>query len=296
MAISRTQTAQSQSAVQAALAQRERKEAQKRKEQEEREAKERQLQATLRALHFENERKERERQERLEQEEQAREAALARREAQRREVLRYGPQKAKASKWPKSDRRARDEVRRRRASSEDADDSSGGSSGLPLTREEKRQRKFESEMRQIYPSQRRATPTKTKTVKNGQLPGGDIILNAPLSLPPASSSEHQSVKARVLSTPPTWTKLNTVKKDPRTIDEIMEDLRRARETLTGEEAKKFKFFPDETKRKNTARKAVTASASDSAASHAASQPSSTSKSAGMTTMLCRFYTRPFLVF
>ena len=250
MALSASQTKESQSAVQMALAQRQRKEVARRKQQEEEEHKQRELDLKLRLKHFEDQKKAQERHMRLEQEEQARDALLRRRAEEQRDALRYGPKKAKSvathsgdssPRWPASASQAatREEVRKRRLPSDD-DEPSPGSSATVLTREEKRERKLQAELRRASRPTKRAKVIRGYTKAGKQLPGGAIDVMTE-SAQVESGSTPQSVKARIAAMPNTLTKLNVVKRDTRTIDEIMQDRAKAREAkvLDGDEAREF---------------------------------------------------------
>ena len=287
MAISKTHTERSQSVVQAALAQRQRNEELKRKQQEMREQEDRARAAILREHHFENQRKEQEREEQLERERIFRATELARREKEKRDALLYGPKKTKAvssDRWPTSDSKVRDEVRRRRAPLEEDGDDAGGFSSLALTREEKRQRKQQSELLRDFASVKRLSLGKA-TQKNGtRLPGGalDLAASSLAIESSAGATSSQSVKARIAAIPNTLTKLNVVKRDVRTIDEILQDRAKARESkvIGGDQAREFNDWFGVSKKESSS-KAPPASASASGSNTPGSQSSSsTSKCAG----------------
>jgi protein SPT2 len=306
MAISRTQTEQVQSTVEAAKAQRQRKEELRRKQQEERERHERELEAKLRAEHFEKQKKERERLKRLEQERSAKELELARREEQQREALMHGPNRKKAAssiasddsapQWPSSSRRSRDEVRRARLPLDDDRDSRSGSPSLALTREEKRQRKLEADLRRSLGVGKRTPPKNVR--RNGRLPGGALDVTATASqssadTPPSS----QSVKARIAAIPNTLTKLNVVKRDTRTIDEILQDRAKARDckVLDGDQAREFNDWFGSSKKKDTNGTTVSPPAPNSGANTPTSQSSSNSKYPRQQQYRFPFYIRPSLL-
>jgi hypothetical protein len=253
MAISATQTKEAQGAVQQALAQRQRNEELRRKQREEQERKEQELARKLRLKHFEDEKRERERLQRLEQEKLAQATALQKREEEAKNALRYGPKKAKSlssapsasdgpsPKWPSSSSqsRARAEVRQRRVPGEDGDD--GDNDGpVPefLTREEKRERKQALELKKIFKSTKRPGSHTTRARKH--LPGGAVDVTT-TNTPDLAGASNKSVKERLAAMPNTLTKLNTVKRDTRTIDEILQDRAKAREVkvLDGDEAREF---------------------------------------------------------
>ncbi|KAH7928064.1 hypothetical protein BV22DRAFT_1103260 [Leucogyrophana mollusca] len=262
MALSASQTKETQSAVQTALQQRQRNEEIRRKKQEEHERKQREEEAKLRQKRFEDEKKERELEARRLADQQKLELEKARREEEQRNTLLYGPKKTKsASKWPSSNGQSREEVRRRRLPSDDDDGSRPGSPAIALTREEKRQRKLEAEMRRTY-HLKRSSSGYSKAGK--RLPGGAIdATSAPNS---SANDSSQSVKARLAALPNTLTKLNVVKRDTRTIDEILQDRAKAREgaVLDGDDAKEFNDWFSKAKKKDlvkTAAQSTTAAAS-----------------------------------
>ncbi|KAL0948632.1 hypothetical protein HGRIS_010439 [Hohenbuehelia grisea] len=239
MRLSKSQTKETQTAAQAALAEKKRREEQRRKQQAERERKERELEQKMRLKHFEEEKKEKERQQRREAEKRALEEALQRREEEQRDALRYGPKKASASKWPSSasQDKTRDAVRRGRIPGDDDDDDMPG--GIALTREEKRERKLQAALTRTFHSAKRSTATGGYSRHGGRLPGGAVDIT---SAPSANmSSKNMSVKERLTAMPNTLMKLNTVKRDTRTIDEILQDRAKARESkvLDGDNAREF---------------------------------------------------------
>jgi protein SPT2 len=284
MALSASQTKETQTAVQSALAQRQRKEELRRKQQEERERQERELQTKLRLRHFEAEKKEQERQQHLEQERQARERVHQRREEEQRAALRYGPKKAKALapavgplKWPgaHSHARAHPDSPKRKAFS-DEDDSLGPS----LTREEKRERKLQAELKRTFHTARRSTHTGGYVKHGRRLPGGaiDVTTTAPGQAETASAT--QSIKARISAIPNTLTKLNIVKRDVRTIDEIRQDLAKVK-VLAGDEAREFSDWFGKAKKTEPVKRVAQplASAPSSGANTPASQTSKGSATA-----------------
>ncbi|KAG1779082.1 hypothetical protein EV702DRAFT_1090026 [Suillus placidus] len=238
MALSASQTKESQSAVQIALLQRQRNEDLQRKKRDEFDRKEREEAAKLRQKRFEDEKKQRELQLKRETEMRRIEEEQARREEEQRKALLYGPKKAKSGpKWPSSSGISKEFVPKRRLPSDEENGSSSGSPAMALTREEKRQRRVESEMRRGYAFKR--TATSSGYHKAGRrLPGGAIdATSAPTS---DSSNNPQSVKARLSALPNTLTKLNVNKRDTRTIDEILQDRAKAKTaTLDGDDAKEF---------------------------------------------------------
>ena len=269
MAISATQTKEAQSAVQQALAQRQRNEEIRRKQREEQERKDQEIARKLRLKHFEDEKREQERLQRLEQEKLAQAAALQRREEEAKNALRYGPKKAKSlsstpsapdgpsPKWPSSSSqsRVRAEVRKRRVPGEDGDDDNNdGPVPEFLTREEKRERKQALEMKKLFQSTKRPGSHSARARK--RLPGGAVDVTTSTNTPDLAGASNKSVKERLSAMPNTLTKLNTVKRDTRTIDEILQDRAKAREVkvLDGDEAREFSDWFVSPKKKEITKK------------------------------------------
>lgn len=241
MALSASQTKESQSSVQSALQQRQRKEELKRKQQEELEKKEKERADRLRLKYFEETKKQEELKAQREQEAAARERERERRQQEERDALRYGPKKAKsdgAPKYPSSN--ARDEARRRVIPTDSDDEASRAPA---LTREEKRKRKEEAELRRdIAFGKRSSHSAHARSKGSGKLRGGAIDVTSTQMFDPNSPGVgSQSIKARIAAASNTLTKLNVVKRDTRTIDEILQDRAKARETrvLDGDDAKEF---------------------------------------------------------
>lgn len=281
MALSASQTRESQTLVETALQQRKRNEAIKRKQQEEFEKKEKELEKKMLLKHFEDEKREQERQQRLQLEREATERARKRREDEQRDALLYGPKKAKSQasaadgslKWPSSSSQShrREEVRKRRLPDDDDNDSSG-SPDTALTREEKRERKLQAEIRKTFHSAKRSTQTGGYHKAGRRLPGGAVDMATPAH-PMDSGSSTQSIKARIAAMPNTLTKLNTVKRDTRTIDEILQDRAKARDTkiLAGDEAREFNDWFGTAKKKEQAKKPAVNSLPTSGANTPASR-------------------------
>lgn len=250
MALSASQTKQAQSAVQTALEQRQRNEELRRKKQEEAERKAREEAAKLRQKRFEDEKKQQALEAKREEELARQLAEQTRREEEARNVLLYGPKKGKqqGSKWPTSQSGIKEEVRRRRVGEEEEVDSRSGSPAMALTREEKRQRRVEADMRRTYQLKRASSAGYTKAGR--RLPGGAIdVQSAPTS---DSGSSAQSVKARLAALPNTLTKLNVNKRDTRTIDEILQDRAKAKTaTLDGDDAREFNDWFGKSKKKES---------------------------------------------
>ncbi|KAI6108164.1 hypothetical protein EDD16DRAFT_25364 [Pisolithus croceorrhizus] len=274
MALSASQTKEAQSAVQTALLERQRNEEMKRKKREESEQKEREEQAKLRRKHFEEEKKQQELEAKRAADMARLEAEKARREEEARNALVYGPKK---TKWPTSNGTAKDEVRKRRFPSDD-EDSRSGSPAMALTREEKRRRRLEAELRRSY-SAKRSSIGAGYSKAGRRLPGGAIdATSAPLA---DSESSAQSVKARLTALPNTLTKLNVNKRDTRTIDEILQDRAKAKHgILDGEEAREFNDWFGKSKKKEPVPSSSQSSSGQGSglASGAASPLSSSAKS------------------
>ncbi|KAL4072612.1 SPT2 chromatin protein-domain-containing protein [Scleroderma yunnanense] len=249
MALSASQTKETQSAVQSALLQRQRNEEVKRKKQEELERKEREEQAKIRQKRFEDEKKQHELEAKRAAEMQRLQAEKARREEEARNALLYGPKKSKyGSKWPTSNGTAKEDVRKRRLPSDDDDDSRCGSPAMALTREEKRRRRLDAEMRRTYAIKRSSTSS-GYTKAGRRLPGGAIDATSAPSADSGAST--QSVKARLAALPNTLTKLNVNKRDTRTIDEILQDRAKAKHgILDGDEAREFNDWFGKSKKKD----------------------------------------------
>ncbi|KAF8896547.1 hypothetical protein BD779DRAFT_593512 [Infundibulicybe gibba] len=223
MALSATQTRESQSAVQTAIQERQRKEELRRKQQEERDRKEQEMEKKLRLKRFEDQKREEERLKRQEEARKAKEAELQRREEEQRDALRYGPKKAKTAttgggtpKWPSSQSSNREGVRKTKIPGDEDDDDSAPEF---LTREEKRERKLQQERRKLFQPTKRTTQSSAYTKSGRRLPGGAVDI-ATTSQSLDAGSKNQSIRERIAAMPNTLTKLNTVKRDTRTIDEI----------------------------------------------------------------------------
>jgi protein SPT2 len=255
MALSKSQTKESEDSVQSALMQRQRKEELRRKQQEEQEKRDRDRENNLRLRYFEETKKQEELKQRREQEEAALEQERKRREEEERNALRYGSKRAKSdgsSKWPSAKTQSREEVRRHRLPS---DSDQEGSASLALTREEKRKRREETELRRSLNPRKRSTHTSVRQ-PGGKLPGGAIDVTSTKTFDSGSPDSSQSVKARISAIPNTLTKLNVVKRDTRTIDEILQDRAKTREAkvLDGDNAREFNDWFGGVKKKEPPKK------------------------------------------
>ena len=231
MALSQARTQESTRAADSINAERRRKDEARRRQQEEEDRKEREQQAKMLRHHLEEQKREKERQLKREQEREARLKEMERREEQQRQAMLYGPKKGRerTSRYPTSS------AATRRAS----DDDDEGDAGLALTREEKRERRLQLQFSQ---NAARRSGSSVGTSRAGRrLPGGALNATAQHSQSGSSSANGRSVRERLTAMPNTLTKLNTVKRDTRTIDEILRDRAKAREnkTLEGEEAREF---------------------------------------------------------
>lgn len=266
--LSKSQTEQSELEVQTQIANHQLQLEKKRREQEAKERREREVEAKRRAKCFEEERKEEERKRKRKEEESAKQKELAKREEQMRHALKYGPRKSSAaagsSKSNGSDRGdglglTREELRKRQTES---------SESSVLTREEKRERKLAAELRRTAgSSSRRSGGSKSVTsLPDGRtvrrLPGGavDFTTVSRLDDPDASSAlptgdfTGKSARERLAAMPSTLLKLNTVKRDVRTIEEILIDRAKAKQAkvLAGDEAKEFSDWFGKNKKKEKA--------------------------------------------
>ncbi|KAE9402491.1 hypothetical protein BT96DRAFT_956254 [Gymnopus androsaceus JB14] len=146
------------------------------------------------------------------------------------------PSKKTSAQKSSSSSSSSSQIRRKVASDDNDDD---GPKSEPLTREELRERKLQAELRRTF-TNKRSSITAGYQKHGRRLPGGavDVTTNG---LPASTSSGTQSVKARLAAMPNTLTKLNTVKRDTRTIDEILQDRAKSKEmkTLDGDEALAF---------------------------------------------------------
>lgn len=232
MALSATQTRETEAQVQSALEERQRRDAQKRKQQDEKERKEKEMEAKLRLKHLEERKREEERQKRMEAEKQAKEATLRKKEEEQRDSLRYGPRKAKTD-YPSSSHGSRDQGRRKASSSDDE----SGAGGPALTREEKRQMRLQRELNYGLSNGKRSGGGAYRKAGR-RLPGGAVDTFADGGASPGGN--YRSTKDRLAHQPPGLIRLNVNKRDTRTIDEIRQDLERKKtKVLMGEDAKGF---------------------------------------------------------
>jgi protein SPT2 len=251
MAISRTETQQSQLAVQSALAAKTARQAAEAKARAERDVRERELERKLRAKRLEEDQRAREREAKLVAERAAQERELARREQAERERL-LGQKRARSAagggrlEYPSSSAGSS----RRRGGSDDE-----GGAAVALTREEKRERRLQSELRGALSAAKRSSYNGGYGKGGGRLAGGAInkVLDGTTFSGQAGSTTDDanlSARARLARMDGGLVKLNQNKRDTRTIDEIQRDLDRAKgRVLEGEAAAKFAFFSDSKKEK-----------------------------------------------
>lgn len=232
MALSQARTQESTRAADSIQAERRRKEETRRRQQEDEDRKEREQQAKILRYQLEEQKREKDRQLKREQEREAKLKMMERREEEQRQAMLYGPKKGRerTSRYPTSSA----------ASRRVSDDDGEGDVGPALTREEKRERRLQLQFSQ---NATRSSGSSVGASRAGRrLPGGALNGTARHSQTGGSSANGgRSVRARLAAMPNTLTKLNTVKRDTRTIDEILRDRAKAREnkTLEGEEARDF---------------------------------------------------------
>ncbi|TFK27803.1 hypothetical protein FA15DRAFT_666029 [Coprinopsis marcescibilis] len=225
MALSATQTKQQESAVEMALRERQRKETELRRQQEAKEAKEREQEKKRRLKILEDQKREDERRKRVEEAKKLAEQRA--RERERDDALSYGSKQhtAKAGSSSKSKEPLRKPLN---------DDST-------LSREELRQQRIQREMKRLYGDTNRSSPTRASTTQRTgrKLPGGAVNMTAADA--GGQAANYKSVKARINATPNFLVKLNQNKRDTRTIDEIVQDRAKVKETkiLHGEDARGF---------------------------------------------------------
>lgn len=231
MALSQAQTQESTRTADSIQAERRRKEEDRRRQQEEEDRKERERQAKLLRHRLEEQKREKERQEKREREQEAQLKEMGRREEEQRQTLLYGRKRAKDG----APRYLTSSATNKRIS----DDDDEADVGLGLTREEKRVRRLQLQFSQN--AARRAGSSVGTTRVGRRLPGGAVNVTAASQTADGSAGGAHSVRARLTAMPNTLTRLNTVKRDTRTIDEIVRDRAKAREnkTLEGEDAREF---------------------------------------------------------
>lgn len=231
IALSQAQTQESTRAADSIQAERRRKEETRRRQQEEEDRREREQQAKMLRHQLEEQKREKERQVKRELEREAKLKEMERREEEQRQALVYGPKRAKDT----SSRRPASSSAIKRTSEDDSE----GDVGLALTRQEKRERRLQLQFSQT--STRRAGSSAGTSRTGRRLPGGALNITSASQTAGGSANDNKSVRARLAAMPNTLTKLNTVKRDTRTIDEILRDRAKAREikTLEGEEAREF---------------------------------------------------------
>lgn len=261
MALSASKTRETNAATEQLLAEKKRKEEQRLKEQQARDAREREMRAALVRRRLEEAQRAEERQRRQEEERARKEAVLARREEQLRLNLIYGKDKRSAL-GSSSSSGSGSRGRKGKSGDDDGDENEIGSS--VLTREEKRMRRLNNDLNRSFTSKRKDVPY--SSVNSPRRPGagrslGHDVIEAQKGNQSSGSaaddaSSRQSLRKQLASMPQQLIKLNTVKRDTRTIDEIMNDLQRAKDqrVIAGEDARGFKdWFASKEKEKEKER-------------------------------------------
>lgn len=233
MAEAKLKATDGQAGVEAAIRAKERKERERRLKQDEAERKEREIQAKIRERQMEHDKREQERKRKEEQQRKAAEAIRERREQEKRDAILHGN---KGAKWPTSS------GQKRSRSLDDDDEAPGGNF---LTREEKRARKEAAMFRD--PPKKSAPSTSRYSKAGSKLPGGamNVLVDGTGGSP--SNAFGGTTRERLAHMTGGLIKLNTVKRDTRTIEEIVNDLHQ-KKTMTGDEAKTFDdWFGDKKK-------------------------------------------------
>lgn len=234
MALSASQTRESDLATKAILEGKKRKEEERKKSLEEKERKEQEAQARLIKKRMEDQLREEERRKKAAEEKQRKEHIIALREEEQRRALRYGPKSKSGGGSGSGGGRGR-----KPQGSDSGDELDSGAMGL--TREEKRKRKLMLDMNRSGPSRKAVSSTRNKAGR--MLQGGAVDVIAPQNASGAlnASLAGLSVKERIAMTPNYLQPLNTKKRDMRTIDEIMRDRQKEKEAkiLAGDEAREF---------------------------------------------------------
>ncbi|KAJ7589882.1 hypothetical protein C8J56DRAFT_1004061 [Mycena floridula] len=244
IALSQTQTKESQADVEARLRSRKQREQKERKAREQREEKERNEEKRRLTKVFEQEKRKQEQALQELERQKALEATRLRREEDQRDALRYGPKKAKADpKWPSSASSSSTSSHPRRR-----DDNGNDSDHSQLTRLEIRERKQRLEQQRAARAGQRAAPRRNRP--HGRLPGGALDSTTAPMMQPAKGP--QTTRERLSAMTPILIPLNQVKRDVRTIDEIHTEIkgRLAKPTLEGDAAKGFDdWFGGDNKKK-----------------------------------------------
>lgn len=266
MALSASQTRENNAATQQLLEEKKRKDEQRLRAQQAKEAREREMQAVLVRRRLEEAQRSEETQRRTEEARARKEAVLARREEEHRLNLMYGKDKRSISSSGGGD------GSRGRKSKNGEDDDDGGETGTSvLTREEKRMRRLNNDLSRNFVSKRK--DASYSSVNSPRRPGRslahEVIDSQKGARTPGSagssandSSSRLSLRKQLSSMPQQLIKLNTVKRDTRTIDEIVNDLQRAKEAkiIAGDDARGFKdWFASREKEKEKEKNDATAS-------------------------------------
>ncbi|KLO10833.1 hypothetical protein SCHPADRAFT_942553 [Schizopora paradoxa] len=241
MALSVSQTREAAREAQALLDAKKAREEAIRKEQVERMKKEKEIRMRRVAREMEEARLKEEQERKAEEEKRKREEQKLRHEEEQKRALIYGPKANKSNgAGGKANGAARSAPRGKGSKSDDELEAGA----MALTREEKRQKKLNADLNKGWSTATRKSTSGGAYSKHGRvLKGGaiDATTSNVFSYAPTAGTEHLSVKERIAATPNYLQRLNTVKRDTRTIDEIMRDRQKAREAkvLAGDEAKEF---------------------------------------------------------
>jgi protein SPT2 len=277
MALSATQTRATEATVAAQLEARKAKAAQQAKDQASREAKAREEERLRRERYFANQEKEKEKEEKRREEMMEKERVRERREEKERDRLRYG-NNAASKKSGAVFGKLKEETRNY-AREKGLDNDGGGVGTLNgthmnkaenmLTREELRERRAKAEEKRMLAamtgtgSRRGASGSGAFRRTGTKLRGGVLDIEGPLNATIAGGGGGaKTVRERIAAMPITLTKLNTNKRDTRTIDEIVRDREKEKRaaTLEGDAARSFDGWFDSPPKKDREKKRLTESA------------------------------------
>ncbi|KAJ7148262.1 hypothetical protein C8R46DRAFT_1044808 [Mycena filopes] len=219
LALAESHTKKLESTVQAILAQK--RERQKR--QEESDQKQRDLETQLWLQYFQQQQQKKgTNAEAAESFKLAKEAELLRREAIRRDTLRYGPRRSTAG--------------RQRSSGppgpvDGASDKGPVNKATALTRKDKREHRLQAELHETFTS----PPPRRRRRRSA----GSDLQPATDTVDSSAGDGYSNAKARLAALPNTFTRLNVVKRDIRTVDEIVRDNHKRKGVLEGDLARNF---------------------------------------------------------
>lgn len=261
MAIGDANSRASQAAVKEALEARQKREAEQRRAREEKEAKEREREKQLRLKRMEEERRERERKEKLEAELKRKEEVGRLKEQEKMHAMLFGKKAAARIVGSKSGASGSKSTGSSSAKKDKGLDDDDDSPGLMLTREEIRARKNEMALKRQFQMSKRPAASSGFSKRGNRLPGGavNVTINEEGAAAMLNDPAGGSIKDRLSKMPNYLTKLNTVKRDRRTEDEIQMAIReRKAKTLEGDEAKGFDaWFSSPGKKKDVPKKSAT---------------------------------------